>query len=102
MTTWYAVLMVGAASYVFRLLPWVLLERVQIDNRVETGLRYAGVGAMAALLVGSLTEAHDASGSLLPLVAALGVAAVLTWRDRSALLVVVTGLATFLVLDLAW
>jgi branched-subunit amino acid transport protein len=102
MTLWIAVLAVGVASYAFRLLPWLVLDRVQVGPTAEAALRYAGVGAITALLVGSLLHPQVSGGSPLPLVAAVAVTGLLMWRDRPALLAIGLGMATFVLLDLAW
>ncbi len=39
MTIWYAVLIVGVVSYACRLVPWLVLDRVELGPSVEAGLR---------------------------------------------------------------
>lgn len=102
MTVWYAVLIVGGVSYACRLVPWLVLDRVEVGPSVEAGLRYAGVGAVTALLVGSLLHVERSGGSVLPLLAALGASGVLLWRGRPGLLAIGLGMGTFLALDLLW
>jgi branched-subunit amino acid transport protein len=48
---WVVVLVVGAASLAFRLLPIVAVERMGLSPRTANGLRHAGSGAVAALVV---------------------------------------------------
>lgn len=102
MTVWYAVLIVGAFSYACRLVPWLVLDRVQIGPSAEAGLRYAGAGAVTALLVGSLLHSEASGGSLGPLLAALTVSGVSVWRRLPGLLGIALGMGTFLALDLVW
>ncbi len=102
MTMWIAVLAVGVASYAFRLLPWLVLDRVGVGPQVEAALRYAGVGAITALLVGGLLHPQVAGGSVLPMLAALAVSGLLMWRGGSGLLAIAIGMAAFLALDLLW
>lgn len=102
MTTWYAVLIVGLVSYACRLVPWLVLDRMEVGPSVEAALRYAGVGAITALLVGGLVHPQAAGGSVLPMLAALAVSGLLIWRDRSGLLAIGLGMGTFLAVDLVW
>lgn len=102
MTLWIAVLAVGFVSYLCRLVPWLVLDRMEVGPSTEAALRYAGVGAITALLVGSLLHPQVSGGSPLPLVAAVAVTGLLMWRDRPALLAIGVGMGTFLVADLVW
>jgi branched-subunit amino acid transport protein len=100
MTVWIAVLVVGAVSYASRLVPWLVLDRMEVGPQVEAVLRYAGVGAITALLVGGLLH-PQASGRPVPAVlAAVAVSGVLMWRGRSGLLAIGLGMGTFLAVDL--
>jgi branched-subunit amino acid transport protein len=102
MTIWYAVLIVGVVSYACRLVPWLVLDRVELAPSVEAGLRYAGAGAITALLVGSLLHPQAAGGSMLPLLLALLVSGLLLWRGCQELLAIAIGMGVFFVIDLAW
>jgi branched-subunit amino acid transport protein len=102
MTMWIAVLGVGFVSYLCRLVPWLVLDRMAVGASVEAALRYAGVGAITALLVGGLLHPQVSGGSPVPLVAAVGVSGLLMWRNRPALLAIALGMGTFLVADLVW
>ena len=102
MTMWIAVLAVGFVSYLCRLVPWLVLDRMEVGESVEATLRYAGVGAVTALLVGGLLHPPVAGGSAVPMLAALAVTGTLMWRDRSGLLAIGAGMGTFLVADLVW
>ena len=103
MTMWCAVMIVGAVSYACRLVPWLVLDRVEVGPSVEAGLRYAGVGAITALLVGSSPASPERrGGSSLPLLLALVVSGLLLWRGGQELLAIGIGVGLFFVIDLAW
>jgi branched-subunit amino acid transport protein len=95
-TVWIAVLVVGLVSFTLRVVPFLLAERIPVSPEVETGLRHAGVGAVAALLIGSVTS-PGLSGELVPTLVALLVASVLAWTGRSMALVLTSGALVFAV-----
>lgn len=94
MTVWIAVLAVGLLSYTLRVVPFLLAERIPMSPDVETGLRHAGVGAITALLISSVTG-PGLSGDVLPTLVALSVASVLAWTGRSMGLVLTSGAVAF-------
>jgi branched-subunit amino acid transport protein len=96
MSVWIAVLAVGLVSYTLRVVPFLLAERVPMTPGLEDGLRHAGMGAIAALLVGSVTSPALA-GDVPAAVAALAVAALLVWLGRSMALAVTAGALVFAV-----
>lgn len=98
MTVWVAVVAVGLVSYTLRVVPFLLAERVPMTAGVESGLRHAGVGAIAALLIGGVTSPALA-GDLLATLVALVVASVLAWTGRSMTLVLAAGAVTFAVIS---
>jgi branched-subunit amino acid transport protein len=102
MTVWITVLVVGAVSYGCRLVPWLVLDRRGVGPSVEAGLRFAGVGAITALLVGGLLHPQAAGGSVLPLLAAVAVSGLLLWRGHPGLVAIGLGMGTFLAVDLLW
>jgi branched-subunit amino acid transport protein len=95
-TVWIAVLAVGLISYTLRAVPFLLAERIPMTPGVEAGLRHAGVGAIAALLIGSVTS-PSFGGDVLPIMVALSVASVLAWMGRSMALVLTAGAVAFMV-----
>jgi len=95
-TVWIAVLAVGLLSYTLRIIPFLLAERVPMSPGVETGLRHAGVGAIAALLIGSVTS-PSLAGDIVPTLVALAVASLLAWTERSMTLVLTSGALAFAV-----
>ena len=56
---WTAVLLAGLASYLLRVLPLLLLGRVELPGRVTEALQHAAMGAMVVMLV---TGAVHAAG----------------------------------------
>jgi branched-subunit amino acid transport protein len=91
---WVVVLVVGAASLAFRLLPVVAVERIGLSPRTANGLRHAGSGAVAALVVLAILG----PGSLRPdpaVLVAVAVGGVLAWRGWSMTRVVLAGGATY-------
>jgi branched-subunit amino acid transport protein len=91
-TTWVAVLLVAAGSYALRLLPLLLAPGRRWPLEAETGLRYAGYGAVAFLLVGAVRDAAHARSVGLPLTVGLAVGLVAVARRRSLPVVVLAGL----------
>lgn len=82
--TWAAMLLTGAGSYLFRVLPLLVLPRVTLPPRVYHAVRHAGVAAIAALLVSSLTGGA-ASGDLGPTLVAVATASVVAARGAAML-----------------
>ncbi|MGS0688260.1 AzlD domain-containing protein [Nakamurella sp. GG22] len=100
MTVWVVVLLVGAGSYAFRLTPLLLGERLRLGERTQQGLRHAGMGGIAALLLAGVIGhgSSDPSGqagielaTVLPTAAAVLVAAFVALRGRSMIMVLLTG-----------
>lgn len=94
---WAAVLLVGAGSYLMRLLPLLLVGRLAVPDRVALALRDAGTAAIASLLVGSVTavgRSPDTAGPVV-LAVALSVASVLAVTGRAVVLVVLGGAAAY-------
>jgi branched-subunit amino acid transport protein len=54
MSTWAAVALVGAGSYLLRLLPLLLVDRWPLSTQAQELLRAAGIAALSGLLVVSL------------------------------------------------
>lgn len=96
MTVWIAVLAVGLVSFTLRVVPFLLAERVPMTPGFEDGLRHAGMGAVAALLVGSVTSPALA-GDVPATVVALAVASLLVFLGRSMTLAVTAGALVFAV-----
>lgn len=97
MSVWLAVLAAGLGSYLLRVLPLLLGERVQVPERVQATLQHAGVGGITALLVLGLLAAvrPEGGGPVLPVVAAVVAALVSTLLGRSMATTVLTGAAAY-------
>jgi branched-subunit amino acid transport protein len=102
MSPWAVVIVVGAASLAIRALPLLRADAVRLGPRAEQGLRHAGIGAMAALLVGALLPGPSGiDGAQLGLVVAVALGALLAWRGRSMVVVVAAGVVVSLLVTLA-
>jgi len=103
MTVLVAVLVVGAGSLVFRLLP--LLGAQRLPERVTTVAGWTGLCLLAALTVRTVVSHHDTSlpavPALPPVLAAVSVGAglLLAFRGRSTLVAVAAGGATYVLLS---
>jgi len=91
-TTWVAVLLVAAGSYALRLLPLLLARGRRWPQEVESGLRYAGYGAVAFLLVGAVRESAHTWSVGVALTVGLAVGLLAVARRRSLPVVVLAGL----------
>lgn len=100
---WLAVAVAGVGSYLMRVLPFLLGERVELSPRTQDLLRHAGMGGITALLVlgvlGATTPGQPAS--LVPVLAALLVACGCALAGRSMVVTVGAGAAVYGVLTLA-
>ena len=86
---WLAIVGVGIGSYLLRVIPLVVLPRVSVPPAFDRVVRHAGLAAITALLVASITG--RASGELAPTVIAVVVASVLAIRRVSMVIVVSVG-----------
>jgi branched-subunit amino acid transport protein len=92
--TWIVMLAVGAGSFVFRLAPLLVLERITLSDRGDRVIRHAGTAAITALIV--VTTKHNATGgAVIPTVLAIAVAVVLAARGASMVRLLVFGGATY-------
>ncbi len=99
MNMWIAVLGVGLGSLTLRLVPLLVLGRVQLSARTEDMIGRAGLAAITALIVVSTRSA--AHGPTTPAVLAAVVAGVvLATRQASMLRIVVVGGAVYAVVRL--
>lgn len=109
---WTAVLLAGLASYLLRVLPLLLLGRVELPGRVTEALQHAAMGAMVVMLVtgavhaagfgaGSATGAAAVGttasqvGRTLGVVAGVALGLALGRRGRSMPVVVLAALSVF-------
>ncbi|MET1060916.1 MAG: AzlD domain-containing protein [Nocardioides sp.] len=101
MTVLIAVLVVGAGSLLFRVVP--LLGARHLPDPLTNAAGLAGLAVIAALSVRAVLHHEDAGIVAAPLVAAIsiGVGLVLAFRGRSVATAVAAGLATYVVLAAA-
>jgi branched-subunit amino acid transport protein len=88
--TWVVVLAVGAGSFVFRLGPLLLLQRISLTERAGGVLRHAGNAAITALIVVSTKNGATGTAAL-PTLLAVAAGVVLAARGVSMVRLVVCG-----------
>ena len=92
--TWVVILAVGAGSFVFRLGPLLVFERISLSERGDRVIRHAGTAAITALIV--VTTRHSATGgAVIPTILAVAAAIVLAVRGASMVRLLVFGGATY-------
>jgi branched-subunit amino acid transport protein len=92
-STWIALFGIAVGSYLFRVAPLVLLDRIAVPRTVERSLGYAATSAMTALVVSSVVQHQrtaDAASSVAALMA-LGLAGWLAARKRPFAIAVAAG-----------
>lgn len=101
MTVLLAVLVVGAGSLLFRLVPLLGAER--LPDRLTRVAGLAGVSVLAAMVVRTVLHHEDPGVPGAPLLAALcvGGGLFLAFRGRSSVLPIVAGAASYVVLSAA-
>jgi branched-subunit amino acid transport protein len=77
--TWLAIVAVGIGSYFLRVIPLVVLPRVTVPDWFDRAVRDAGLAAITALLVSSMSG-RAATGNLVPTLVGVGIGAVLAVR----------------------
>ena len=99
MTTVVALVLVGAGSLAFRLLP--LLGAARVPGSVSRVAGWAGVSVLSAVTVQGVLHHHDRSIPLAVPVAvvALAVALAAAARERGVLVVLAAGAGTYLALS---
>lgn len=95
MLLWITVLAMGAVTYLVRVMPILLLGRVELPPIVLRALRYVPGAVLSAIVLPELVL-HDGALALSPgnprLLAGI-LAALVAWRTRSMLLTIVVGMA---------
>lgn len=96
MSALVALLVVGASSLAFRLVP--LLGARRIPDQVSRVAGWAGVSVLTAITVRGVLRHQDHGTPLAPLVAAVAVVVglVVRWRGRSILVALGAGAGTYL------
>jgi branched-subunit amino acid transport protein len=92
--TWVVVLAIGAGSFVFRLGPLLLLQRISLTERADRAIRHAGTAAITALIVVS-TKSGATGTATIPTLLAVAAGVVLAARGVSMLRLVVYGGAIY-------
>jgi branched-subunit amino acid transport protein len=94
MTAYMAILLGAAASYLLRILPVALLDRVPTPRWLDrAGVLVAPV-AFAAMAASAVAGRASTIGSAIPPLAAITVAAVVAWRSNSTPATLAAGMAT--------
>jgi branched-subunit amino acid transport protein len=88
--TWVVILAVGAGSFVFRLGPLLMLQRVPLTERGDRIIRHAGTAAIAALIAVSARQSASGSATI-PTVLAMATALGLAARGASMLRLLLCG-----------
>ena len=92
--TWVVILAVGAGSFVFRLGPLFVFERISLSERGDRVIRHAGTAAITALIVA--TTKHSATGdAVIPTMLAVAAALILAARGASTLRLLLFGGAAY-------
>ena len=95
MSTWTIVVLAGMASFALRLVPVLLLSHREMPDWLDRVGPLTAPVAFAALGTSAVAGAASAgAGELLPLVAAVAVAGLVTARTRSTTWAVVAGMVT--------
>jgi branched-subunit amino acid transport protein len=92
--TWIVMIAVGVGSYMFRLGPLLVLQRVALSDRADQLIRHAGTAAITALIVVSTKQSATGS-AVVPTVLAVSVAALLAARRASMLRLLTIGGAIY-------
>jgi branched-subunit amino acid transport protein len=79
MTVWLTLLVAGAASYSFRFVPAVLVDRVGALARVEQISAYAVPVTFAAVAADAVVAARRTGSSLVAIAAGMPVLWILAW-----------------------
>ena len=101
MPLWLIILFMGLVTFALRLLPVILLERIEIPLRVRQALRFVPLAVLSAIIFPELlmrNGALDVSfGNTRLLAGAL--AALVAWRTKNVLLTIGVGMAALWILQ---
>jgi len=101
MPLWLIILFMGLVTFALRLLPVILLERIEIPLRVRQALRFVPPAVLSAIIFPELLRprgALDISLSNVRLLAGL-LAALVAWRTRNVLLTIAVGMGALWILQ---
>ena len=99
MTLWIAIAAVALGSYAFRVVPFLLSERIRLSDRADEVLRHAAAAAMTAMLVTGVMRLGADSSTLdaVAIVVAVATSSVIAFLGRSMALVIASGITAFVV-----
>ncbi len=103
MTTWLIILCMGIVTYAIRLLPMVLLGRIEMPPIVLRALRFVPPAVLSAIVFPELLRPAgplDISLGNARLIAGI-LAAVIAWRTRNVLATIAAGMIALWVLTAA-
>ena len=98
---WLTIVGMGAATYATRLLPIVLLERMNLPLMVQRALRFVPPAVLSAIVFPELLMrdgALDISPGNARLMAGV-VAGLVAWRTRNVILTIAVGMAALWILQ---
>lgn len=102
MPLWLIILSMGLVTFTLRLLPVLLLERVEIPLRVQQALRFVPLAVLSAIIFPEMLlpkGALDLSLGNARLLAG-GLAMLVAWRTKNVLLTIGVGMGALWVLQL--
>ena len=99
MTPWLVVLVAGALSYAFRLVPAVLVGRLRSLSNLERAAVFVVPATFAAVAATGVVARAGAGPGPVPPLGALAVAVAVARRTGSSLAAVAAGLPTLWLLD---
>jgi len=102
MPLWLIILSMGLVTFALRLLPIVLLERVEIPLRLRQALRFVPLAVLSAIIFPEMLlpkGALDLSLGNARLLAG-GLAMLVAWRTKNVLLTIGVGMGALWVLQL--
>jgi branched-subunit amino acid transport protein len=102
MPLWLIILGMGLVTFALRLLPVVLLERVEIPLRLRQALRFVPLAVLSAIIFPEMLMpkgALDLSPGNARLLAG-GLAMLVAWRTKNVLLTIAVGMGALWVLQL--
>ena len=94
MSTWIAILAVAAASYLFRVVPLLLVDRLHVGPGFDRAVRHAGAAILTALLVDAV-RANLHAGRPFAAAVAITLGFAIALRGASMLRIVLVGAGAF-------
>ncbi|OGO48337.1 MAG: branched-chain amino acid ABC transporter permease [Chloroflexi bacterium RBG_16_63_12] len=101
MPLWLIILFMGLVTFALRLLPVILLERIEIPLRVRQALRFVPLAVLSAIIFPEVLQprgALDLSLGNARLLAG-GLAMLVAWRTKNVLLTIAVGMGALWILQ---